>query len=120
MKRKNLLYLSFILTIVIIRVGVFLIPGVDITVGKFILHHFWFGVLLLMINFFIKEGRFNQKFILFGIGLGLFLDELIFMLLGGGGDLQYWNIYSVIGTMLIVLLIFFLRGEILGFYTKTF
>jgi hypothetical protein len=108
-KKENLFYLIFILTIVLIRVGVFLIPNVDIVFWNVVIHHFWFGVVLLIAWLLIKENKIGIYS--FGIGSGLMVDQLAFILLGSGGDFEYWG-PSLLGAVVLAVLIYFFRRKI--------
>ncbi len=119
MKRRNLFYLLFVSTVIVIRLGVFFVPNVDFTFLDFVLHHFWFGILLISVSFlFMKKKHF--RIILFAIGCGLFVDELAFMMMGAGGDNEYWGWLSVGGTILIGCIVGIFRKNLLIFIQKPF
>jgi len=109
MKKKNLFYLIFVLTIILVRLLVFLIPDVEITLGNFVVHHFWFGVLLLILGILVKR---KIRFWFVAIGLGLALDQLVFILLGGGRDAQYWAWPSVVSVVVLAIFVFALRKRL--------
>ena len=118
MKRENVLFLLMFVTILIVRLGVFFIPNVDVMVGEFIIHHFWFGILLMMIGWFVRKRYIG--IVLFAMGLGLFIDEFVFMLFGAGGDVEYWGWFSVGCVGILIGFVFFLRGRIFYFMQKPF
>jgi len=114
MKRKDLFYLIFFLTILIIRISIFLVPNIDIKFFDLVIHHFWFGILLISISIFIQKKYNLKKIYTFAIGLGLVIDELIFILLGAGGDKIYWGLLPLLGTILLVIGIFLIRKKIIS------
>lgn len=107
MKKENLFFLILILTILITRLSIYLVPEVDITVFGTIIHHFWIGIALITLSQIIKKAS-----ILNPAGLGLAADQLIFILLGAGKDAQYWAAPSIIGTIIITSIVFILRKNI--------
>jgi len=109
MKKENLFYLIFIITIIIIRLGVFLIPNVDITVSNVIIHHFWIGLVILIIGLFLKN---NFKIYSIAIGFGLLADQLVFIILESTGDNEYWALPSVLGTIILAVVFYFIKGKI--------
>ena len=83
----------FIITIVIIRFGVWLVPEVDMKIGPLVIHHYVFGLLLVGLTLFLSlVFGFNQYLgYVLAIGLGLFIDELGFIMIGGKKDKEYWS-----------------------------
>ena len=101
-------------TILVTRLSVFLIPEVDVTFGGIIIHHFWFGAILLLGALFIPENN-PFRIWLYAVGSGLFVDQLVFMILGAGNDKEYWSLPSVLGTIVLTGLIFFTRKRLVQF-----
>ena len=118
MKRENLFYLVLILTILITRISIIIVPEVDIILFNIIIHHFWFGVPLIFLAFVIPKQKTYPKIFLYGIGVGLMIDQLIFMILGGGKDKEYWTLTSLLGTMIIILIIYPIRTKVINFLLK--
>lgn len=114
MRKENLFFLSFLATIVITRLSVFFIPNVDIYLGDWIVHHFWFGVILISFIFVIPKEHKTIRSILFGIGAGFILDQLVFMILGAGGDKEYWALPSSMSITIFTILIFFTREKLIS------
>jgi hypothetical protein len=115
MKRENLFCLLIILTIIIARISVIIVPEVDIRFLDIIIHHFWFGVILLFIGLIISKKKEYLKIFLYGIGIGLIIDQLVFMILGAGKDKQYWALPSLLGTIIITIIIWKFRLKITNF-----
>jgi len=108
MRRENLFYLLVLIAIAIVRIDVYLIPNVDIVLWGFVIHHYFFGIVTFASGlFFDGEGAWRMLF--FAAGLGLVIDELTFLFLGGGGDVVYWGISSLLGTALFVIILYPLR-----------
>ncbi|MBI3623202.1 hypothetical protein HY212_03950 [Candidatus Pacearchaeota archaeon] len=78
-----------------------------------VVHHFWTGLLLIVISLIIYKKYTEIKLILFSIGAGLFFDELVFMLAGGGLTPDYWKLISVIGVLFFALVVFIFRKDII-------
>jgi hypothetical protein len=108
MKRENLFYLVFVLAIVVIRLLVFLIPEVDFKIGEIVIHHFWIGAILIVLGFLFLKTRIY----LFGIGFGLAIDQVVFLVLGGGGDSEYWAFPSLVGVVVLAVVVYLFRKKL--------
>lgn len=118
MKRENLFYLLILATILISRISIIIVPEVDIKFLDIVAHHFWFGVILMAIGFFIPKKIVYPKILLYGIGAGLIIDQLVFMILGAGQDKEYWALPSLLGTIIIAGIIFPIRQKVTNFLLK--
>ncbi len=118
MKRENLFYLVLIATILIARISIMIVPEVDIKFLDIVIHHFWFGVILMIIGLIIPKQKVYPKILLYGIGTGLMIDQLIFMILGAGKDKEYWALPSLLGTIIIILIIYPIRTKFTNFLLK--
>jgi hypothetical protein len=116
MLSENIFYLIVIITILLTRLSILIVPEVDITFFNFVIHHFWFGVILFLIGFFIPNN--NIKIWFFGIGIGLIIDQFVFMILGAGKDKEYWAIFSVTGVILLSAILFFIRKRLISYLIK--
>ncbi len=108
--KSTFFFILFISTILITRLSVFLVPEVNITFGEIVIHHFWFGAVLLLCALFIPE-KYSARIFLYGVGSGLFVDQLVFILLGAGNDEEYWSLPSVLGAAVLIGMIFFIRKK---------
>ncbi len=112
MDKANVFFIVFLAAIIAIRLYVFLFPEQKLRIFGMIIHHFWIGVILIMIALLFAD--FSYKWILLALGLGLVADELVYMLLGAGPVINYWNIYSVGGAILSSAIVFILKNRIIG------
>ena len=115
MKKEDLFYLIFVLSILVARLSVFLFPEVDIEVFGVIVHHFWLGAFLAALSLIPSKKYRLAKLYTFAIGLGLVIDQLVFMALGAGKDIQYWSLLSLIGMIVLAIAIFPFREKLANF-----
>ncbi len=87
----NMIYLIILYsaTIIVSRVALWIWPRHAPKIGNFQLHHYMYGLLLIVLYFFIP-----QNFLLV-IGLGLFVDELPLFFIFRGFDWpdDHWKQY---------------------------
>ena len=112
MDKGNVFFLVFILTILVIRTSIFLFPEQKIRISEIVIHHFWIGLVFVLIALLLKG--FESDWVLFSVGLAMVADELIYMILGAGPVSNYWNIYSVSGAVLNSVIVFILKNRIIG------
>ncbi len=110
MKRKNIFYFIFILTILATRAWVFFFPQKKLIVGGMVIHHFWLGVILILFVLLLFKKYGGLRMAAFSVGLGLAADELTYIILGGRTVSDYWSIYSVTGTIVILAIVFMTRN----------
>lgn len=115
MKKENLFYVLILLTIILTRISIFLVPEVDIRLFGFSIHHFLFGIPLIILGKIFHKQKYLKIFLV-GIGFGLMLDEFTFIILGAGMDRQYWDVFSVIGTILFTGIFYFVRKKVLALF----
>jgi hypothetical protein len=109
-----LLFSISLLATVGIRAGVWFVPEVDIKIFRTTIHHFWFGILLGALSYPLSLINYLLGVIALGIGLGLAADEFVFMLNGAGRDKQYWAAPSVLGTIVLLIVIFYFRTTLVS------
>lgn len=111
-KRANAFYSIFVITIILIRIGVFLFPLNKIIIGGLRINHFWIGLAFFLIVGLLAK-RYNLlRMILFSIGLGIVSDELFFMIFSNRTIDDYWSIYSVSGLIIIMIIVFISRKKL--------
>ena len=89
-------------TVLVARLSVVFFPGREIKVFDFVIHHFWYGIVILVLAYLLPKDIKLLRFMILGIGLGFVLDELVFMILGGGDDVAYWAPLSLAGTVILL------------------
>ena len=103
----NYSFLIYIATILVARVPLLFWHKHAPKVGNFQIHHYMFGVALIVIYFFIPQSA------LLAIGLGLFMDELplFFMFKTWNWPDDHWKQYhswqSILGIIVISLMGYF-------------
>lgn len=120
MKKENRFYLIFISTILTLRLWVYLFPLRKIIINGAIIHHFWIGILLLIVTLLLQK-RYNNigiVEILFPISLGIISDELVYILIGGNTVSEYWSVYSVCGVAALSIMTFVLKDKFMKFFYK--
>jgi len=111
-KRAVLVGLSMLLTFIALRAYLFLSPGTNLDIGGYNIHHLFTGLILLTIGgipLVLIQGdslRLNIATIVFGSGLGMALDEWVYLLTTDGSDASYllpisfWGGITMIGLVL--------------------
>lgn len=96
----NYFFFIFFLTILCTRVFLFLWPTPGPTIGKFRIHHYIYGILGVLL------GLIFHSVIIYAIGLGLFVDELTYLLIRGKNHQDNYSKTSLVGTFIFVILVF--------------
>ncbi len=104
MERKNYFFVIFLLTIVVVRVFLYLHPVSGPTFTGIRVHHYAYGILAIIISFFFSS------LTLFAVGLAFFIDELTYLLIGGTTHQDNYSLVSLAGTVGFSFLVFFIRG----------
>lgn len=110
MKKENIFYLILILTIIVARLLILIFPEVDIKFFDIVVHHFWLGIVLMIFGWLVSNE--NVKLYFLGIGFGLVIDQIVFIILGAGKDQEYWALPSLLGMVILVVAIYFVRAKI--------
>ena len=109
--RRNglILLLSVGLTFVLLRVWLHQSPDADFDVGGYNIHHLFTGLLLIALGgiplavFRGSTRRLDAALILFGVGLGMALDEWVYLIATDGSNASYllpvsfWGGIAVVG-----------------------
>lgn len=101
-------FLIFVLTILVTRIVLFIKPVASPTIKGFRMHHWMYGVILIILSFIFSS------ITLYAVGLGLFVDELSYILIGGKTHRDNYSTKSLLGTVIFILAIYLLRNQILG------
>lgn len=98
----------FILTVLITRFSVYFFPVSSPTIGKFRIHHYMYGIVGIV------AGIFLHSWIVYAIGLGLFVDELTYLLIRGKTHADNYSVKSIVGTVLFCIAVFLLRSYVMS------
>lgn len=107
---EDYFFIIFLITILIIRFFLYFKPIPSPTIKGCRLHHYIYGILILLISLIVNN------LTLFSIGLGLFIDELTFLLIKGRNHKDNYSSISLIGTLLFIILIFISKEYILKLF----
>lgn len=107
-------FLFTLITIIITRVFVYIFNKPSPTIKNFRTHHWMFGLLFTILLFFIS--KFYTNVYLLSISMGVFLDEIGFILIKGKTHEDNYSPKSFMIIMLFILLLFIFRENIINFY----
>ena len=105
---ENYFFLVFILTIIATRLFLYFKSTPAPTIKGFRLHHWMYGLLLIPVGIIFKD------VIIYAAGLGLFVDELTYIIIRGKNHKDNYSRTSLIGTLIFIILIFFLRSYLVN------
>ncbi len=101
--------ISFLITFTVSRAIIVISgesrPSLELWIGNYHVHHFFFGILLLSISGWMSLIGIRKKYkmlsaLLYGAGLGLLVDEIGLLLTWG----NYWGKQSYVFGVLVVLI----------------
>ena len=107
-RRALVLVVSMVATFVIFRVALYFAPDTDLDVGAYNVHHLFTGLLLitfcgLAVALFSGASRvLDAATAGFGIGLGLALDEWVYLIVTDGSNASYLLPVSFWGGVVLV------------------
>ena len=107
-------FLFAIVTILLTRVSVFIFNRPSPTIKNFRTHHWMYGLLFTIILFCIS--RFYKNVYLLAISMGIFLDEIGFILIKGKTHKDNYSPKSFIILIFFIILLFIFRETIINFY----
>lgn len=107
-------FFGVMVTIILIRVLVYLFPKPSPTIKNIRIHHWMYGLLGTCILFSISH--FYTNTYLLAISNGIFLDEIGFILMRGKTHEDNYSPKSFMILLLFILLVFILRENIINFY----
>ncbi len=96
-----------VLTILVVRIITYLLDP-NIFIGGFELHHFYYGVFLLVITVLLMLfGSVREKLylILSAVGIGLIIDELFFVLGKVRGGVEYSGTLNSTVVVLVIIIV---------------
>ena len=95
---------TFLATVAITRLFIFIYPIPAPTFGKFRTHHYMYG----LIGIFV--GLAFHSVMIYAIGLALFVDELTYLLIRGKNHNDNYSRISLLGTLFFVIIVFIFRN----------
>ena len=107
-KRAFLILSSMLLIYSILRIYLYFSPNTNFDIGPYNIHHLYTGILLMVIFalpliLFSSRGHAETiNSIGFGSGLGLTLDEWVFLIATDGSDKSYLTPVSFWGSIIII------------------
>lgn len=107
-------YLFTMITILLIRIWVYLFPKPSPTIKNFRTHHWMYGLFFTIILFCISN--FYTNIYLLSISMGIFLDEIGFIIIRGKTHEDNYSSKSFMILILFILLLFIFRENIINFY----
>jgi len=105
-------------TIILTRVWVYLFNKPSPTIKNFRTHHWMYGLLFTIILFSISS--FYKNLSLLSISMGIFLDEIGFILIRGKTHEDNYSPKSFMILMFFLFLLFIFREPIVNFYFNIF
>ncbi len=115
MKKETKYFLSsWIITLVLLRIYLFLFPLANLNIGVYNIHHFFTGAVILIISIFFLVIKIlpRTSLILSGIGTAFILDQFIYLLATDGSDGTYLTQTSFYGIIVINIIMLSLFGGI--------
>jgi hypothetical protein len=108
--RRNafLLAATVVATFLVFRITLYLSPNSDFNVGGYNIHHLFTGLLLIVVGgvpLAIFRGftrRMDVALVVFGVGLGMALDEWVYLIATDGSNTSYLLPVSFWGGVVVV------------------
>lgn len=107
-------FLFTMITIILTRLWVYLFNKPSPTIRNFRTHHWMYGLLFTIILFLISN--FYTNIYLLAIGMGIFLDEIGFILIRGKTHEDNYSPKSFMILLFFILLLFIFRENIINVY----
>lgn len=109
-RKKNgmILLWSMILTFALLRVSLYFSPNADFNVGRYNIHHLFTGLLLVAIGgiplaiFQGSSRKLDLARLVFGAGLGMALDEWVYLIATDGSNASYLLPVSFWGGCVVI------------------
>lgn len=112
MRKETLFSIVLASTILVVRLGVFLFPLQKLRIDGTVIHHFWFGLLLILFVLCTPKRYAWLRIFVGAFGLGLMADEFVYMILGDGAVSRYWSTASVVGAAAVTAALVALRNKL--------
>ena len=105
---ENLFYIIFLGTVLTTRTLLYVWPIPGPTIAGLRIHHYMYGAVAIGVAVLFKS------VILYAVGLGLFVDELAYLFIGGRTHEDNYSAVSFIGTAVFCVITFFLRTHLVS------
>ena len=98
---------SLVITLAFERVFLSIFPHINVYFNKYNVHHLYSGafLLILVLVLFLFGTVTDWTIALAGYSSGLVLDEIVYLILTSGGDIEYFSKGSTIGAIIMSLVI---------------
>lgn len=107
-------FLFTLITILVTRILVYFFNKPSPTIRNFRTHHWMYGLLFTIILFCISN--FYINIYLLSISMGIFFDEIGFILIKGKNHEDNYSPKSFMILLFFIILLFIFRELIVGFY----
>lgn len=107
-KRAYLIVAGMVGSFLILRAFLYFAPNTDLNIGRYNIHHLFTGIIVMTITGILLalfEGDGSSRNAVacgFGIGLGLVLDEWVYLIATDGSNAAYWLPVSVWGGIISI------------------
>lgn len=107
-RRARLVLVSLLLTFVVVRLALWRSPDSDFDVAGYNVHHLFTGVLMMVaggLPLVLRAGRsrgLDIACVVFGAGLALALDEVVYLIATDGSNASYLLPVSFWGAVIVV------------------
>jgi hypothetical protein len=123
MKKNGMIILGSMVGIfVVLRVSLYFAPNADLNIGRYNVHHLFTGILLMAIGgiplaiFQCVSRKLDLARLVFGAGLGMTLDEWVYLIATDGTNASYalpvalWGGIVVIGLACLYTAVLMMTG----------
>lgn len=108
--RRNAVLLigSMMITFIILRIYLHWLPNTDLNIGQYNIHHLFTGLILMTIGgiplaiFRGASRKMDAALVIFGTGLGMALDEWVFLIATDGTNASYLLPVSLWGGIVVI------------------
>ena len=106
--RMSLFLLALITPIAVLRTIMWITPNSDLTIAGYNIHHLYTGLLLItgggvpLALFRGSSWRLDFSTVVFGVGLGLALDEWVYLIATDGSNASYLLPVSFWGSVIMI------------------
>ena len=107
MENSLYFYLVFFITVLITRIFLYYKPTPSPTIKGFRMHHYMYGLVLAPLGILISS------ITIYAVGLGLFIDELGYLLIKGKNHQDNYSKKSLLLLAIFVILTYIFKEQLL-------